>query len=175
MPELKSWSRARRSTPAFFAAAVWLVAPAHAAAEPQDGKVFQDWTVNCQAMPEKPTIEACFIRQNVVESESKQPVMQVAAGYLGTSGKPAAVISLPLGIRLPPGVNLKIDKEPRGDLQFERCLPNGCQVQFLLDDQLLKSFKSGIEGEVAFEDGTGRPVAVPFSLKGFTAAFDSLK
>jgi invasion protein IalB len=156
-------------------AALLLGMSAVAAAKPQDGQVFQDWTVNCQAMPEKPTIEACFIRQNIVETESKEPVMQVAVGYLGADGAPAALVSLPLGIRLPPGVELAVDKEPQGELQFERCLPNGCQVQFLLDDKLLSAFRSGIAGEVTFQDGTGRAVAVPFSLKGFTAAFNSLK
>ncbi len=152
-----------------------LIASSGAWAQPKDGTVFKDWTVRCDSSPENKAAGGCFMFQNVVNKESQRPVMQVAIGYLTSEKIPAAVVTLPLGVRLPPGVTLKVDQNPGLALPFERCTPDGCKVQFKLDEAQVAAFKAGAVGNISFQRTTGGTIVIPFSLQGFTAALGSLK
>ena len=145
-------------------------------AQAQQGKRFKDWTVGCDKLPET-NDERCFIYQTVATKDKDQPVLQMSVGYLpGEDGKdrPAAFMTLPLGIALPPGIGFKVDEGKMARIQFERCIPTGCVAGFPLTDEVLAQFKGGNKMEVRFHDGVGI-VAVPVSLSGFTAGFGSLK
>ncbi len=85
-----------------------------------------------------------------------------------------AIISLPIGVRLPPGISLWADDRKPWKFPFERCTPDGCQVRALLHEELLQSLKTGLVGRVTFQDAAGQPITVDFSLKGFTAALSEL-
>jgi invasion protein IalB len=154
--------------------ALCLAVPLVQAANPGDR--FKDWTVGCDKLPGT-TQERCFIYQTVATKDKDQPVLQMSVGYLpGEDGKdsPAAFLTLPLGIALPPGIGFKVDDGKIARIQFERCIPTGCVAGFPLDDPSLVQFKKGAKMEVRFHDGVGI-VAVPISLSGFTAGFDALK
>ena len=169
MQSLQRWFAAGLS-----AALIGLAASAAWAAG-KDGEVFQDWRVRCAEDPPNVAAGGCFIFQSVVSNETKQPVMQIAIGFLPEGDAPAVVITLPLGIRVAPGVLLQIDENEAVKLPFERCLPEGCKVQFRLDQQNMAAFKAGVAGKLAFQNGAGRNVTLPFSLKGFTAAIASIQ
>lgn len=175
MERMRSVGMIRR----FIASAVlalfaWLV-PAVGMAQPKDGQVYKDWTVRCQPDPQNAAKDGCFIFQSVVDNQSKKPIMAVAVGYLVSDKGPAAVFTVPLGIRLPPGVQVQIDQNQSLKLPVERCMPDGCRIQFRLADTHIAAFKAGSGGTLTFQDVTGRNVAIPFSLSGFTAAFASLQ
>ena len=147
-----------------------------AAQAAEQGQRFKDWTVGCDKLPGT-TEERCFIYQTVATKDKDQPILQMSVGYLpGDDGKdrPAAFMTLPLGIALPPGIGFKVDEGKMARIQFERCIPTGCVAGFPLTDEVLGQFRKGIKMEVRFHDGVGI-VAVPVSLSGFTAGFNSLK
>lgn len=141
------------------------------------GQHFQDWTVGCEKPPSEKT-DRCFIYQTVVNKKSNQPVLQMAVGYLPGKTKnddrPAALLTLPLGVALPPGVGFKIDDGKMMRLQFERCVPTGCIAGFPLDNGMLDKLKKGLKVEVRVSDGQ-QVVTLPISLKGFTAGFEALE
>ena len=60
----------------------------------------------------------------------------------------------------------------------ERCERRGCQVELLLEPNVLTLLKGGTEANVLFQiyDENGQPkvVGVPFSLLGFTAALTEI-
>ena len=155
-------------------AAALIGPPGDARAQAQDGQVFQDWTVRCDENPGNAAAGGCYILQNVVNKETQQPVMQFAIGRLKSDGSPVAVITVPLGIRLPPGVAMQIDQQAPERMPVERCLPEGCKIQFRLSPEQIAAFKAGAGGQLTFQDVTGRSVPIPFSLKGFTAAIGAL-
>lgn len=140
----------------------------------QDGQVFNDWVMRCADDPSNQARGGCFIVQNVINNDNQQPVMQVAIGYLAEDQTPAAVFTLPLGVRLPPGALIAIDDKEGVRVPFERCLPEGCKVQFRMTADHVASFKGGNMGKLTIQDSAGRGVAIPFSLKGFTAALNAL-
>jgi invasion protein IalB len=109
--------------------------------------------------------------------ENGRPVMAVAVGKVPGNPNPGMIILLPLGISLPPGVELRIDGGAEIAAHVERCERQGCQVEMLLKPDLLARLKGGSQATVDFhvhrQDGLQR-VRVPFSLLGFTAALNDV-
>lgn len=151
-----------------------LQAPAATAQAKKDGQVFSDWVLRCADDPNNMARGGCFIVQNVINNADQKPVMQIAIGYLANDQTPAAVFTLPLGVRLPPGALIAIDDKEGLRVPFERCLPEGCKVQFRMTPDHVASFKAGNAGKLTVQDAAGRGLAIPFSLKGFTAALNAL-
>ncbi len=144
-------------------------------AQPQDGQQFQDWGVRCEQNPQNAAQGGCFILHQVINNQNNKPVMVMAIGYVKADEPPVAVITVPLGVRLPPGVMIQIDQKPAENYSFERCMPDGCQIQVRMTDTQVATFKAGNAGKVLVQDTGGQNRAIPFSLKGFTAALTSLK
>lgn len=151
-----------------------LTAGGEARANPQHGQTFKDWTARCETTPGT-QIERCYIFQNIVIKESNQRVLHMAVGYLAANGRPAAVLTMPLGISLPPGVSFGIDDAPSKPVVVERCDPSGCIGATALDAEALAALKAGRQARVDFYDGTRRKISVPVSLLGFTAGFATLQ
>lgn len=137
-------------------------------------ETIQDWTLKC-AMPQGATAEQCILVQDRNDPSTQQPLMQVAAGLWGPERQRGLVITLPLGVTLPQGVELKVDETTTSRTPYVTCTPNGCQSHVLLDDALLQSMKSGGRGTVVFANSRGEAVPVNFSLSGFTAGIARIK
>ncbi len=139
-----------------------------------NGKAFQNWTTRCDNKNEA-KIERCYIFQNLVLREGGQRVLHVAVGYIPDLDDPVALVTLPLGISLPPGASIQVDDNEALRFQIERCETNGCRAGISLDDEMLQQLQKGLEAQIIFHDGARRPISVPLSLKGFTAGLKSLK
>jgi invasion protein IalB len=144
-----------------------------AEAKPEHGQTFKNWTARCE-LAAGASVERCFIFQNLVLKESGRRLVHVAVGYLAANGQPAAVVTLPLGISLPPGAAISVDGGDPVDIVIERCDSNGCIGALALDAGLIAALKRGREARISFHDGARRRVAVPVSLLGFTAGFEAL-
>jgi len=163
----------RRSTRAGTAVLLWLAALGAPAAI-EDGQTFDNWTVGCEPV-EAERRRQCFIYQNLVLREGGQRVLHVAIGYLPDDDTPIGLVTLPLGISLPPGASVRVDEAEPLRFPIERCEPNGCRAGFRLEPELLEAFKKGEEARVTFHDASRQPVTVPLSLQGFTAGLRALE
>ena len=138
---------------------------------------FQDWAVRC-GRPAEGAAESCEMLQQR-QDEQGQTVLAIAVGDVPNNDSPGMLIILPLGIWLPPGVVVKVDGGKEVPARIERCERRGCQVELLLEPEVLTVLKSGREANVLFQiyDQNGQPkvVGVPFSLLGFTAALEEIK
>ncbi len=116
---------------------------------------------------------SCYIVHNVTLGDNPKPVLIMAIGRPVNNGTDltSLILTLPLGVRLPEGFSLEVGPSLRRKQQFERCIVSGCQAEIQVDTQLLQQFKSQNEGRVVFFDAVKKPIAIPFSLKGFTKAF----
>ncbi|HEX5795845.1 MAG TPA: invasion associated locus B family protein [Geminicoccaceae bacterium] len=139
---------------------------------PRDGQQLQDWTLRCE-LPQGEPPEFCEMRQRVVNQEGERVLLAVV-GPLPQIDRAGLLFVLPLGIALPPGAFLKIDGGPEQPVPVERCEPQGCRIELVLEPELLARLKAGTRALVGFHvyDGRGgRPrVDVPVSLLGFSAA-----
>ena len=143
------------------------------AQEELGGKQFKDWTVACEQQPDGAKAR-CFLFQNIVTKNERQRILHVAVGHLAADGRAAAILTLPLGISLPPGVDFRIDSGETKHLVLERCDKNGCRAGLVLEDVLIAAMKRGKELQVKFHDATRRAIEVPVSLAGFTAGLAAL-
>ncbi len=134
---------------------------------------FEDWTLRCGPASET-QLRNCFILQNVVAEGSGKPVLQVVAGRYGPEKVLGAVINVPVGVRLPPGLGIQVDERALRMFPFEICDSRSCEVRAVLDADLLQDFKEGLTGHVKVQNAGGQEMIVRFSLKGFSAALQAL-
>ncbi len=144
-----------------------------ALAKPEHGKKFKDWTVACEKLPTSGK-EICNLFQNVTNDKGKV-VMQVAVGYPPGKDTPQALITLPLGVMLPSGLEFKGGTAKAIRVPFTVCVKNGCVAGVELKPEIIKGMKAGEKGSVKFAASAKQVIEVPVSLKGFTAGFKSLK
>lgn len=134
---------------------------------------FEDWAVRCRPASEtRPRV--CRMHQELVIKGDREPVVRFVVGRFGPEKVLGAVIFVPMGVRLPPGLGIVVDKRPLHTYPFERCDAKGCQARVLLDADILGDLKAGLTGQVKFQTSAGRVLAVPVSLKGFSAALRAL-
>lgn len=144
------------------------------AGEAKNGQVFDNWTVRCET-PEGMEREQCLIFQMVVLRQGGQRVLHIAVGYVPTSDLPIAILTLPLGISLPPGASLQVGDGDPVRFPVERCEPKGCKAGLKLSQSLLTKLRQGEAAQVTFHDGERHPVNVSLSLKGFATGLDAVR
>ena len=140
----------------------------------KDGQAFNDWKALC---PGKETGDqvSCHIFQNLVAKDGKTRILHIAIGYVKGKKEPAAIITLPLGISLAPGIGLRVDDDQSVRFPFHACFNSGCQAGFPVNDALMDKFKKGSKLFIRVYDLSNQPADIPVSLKGFTAAIEALK
>jgi invasion protein IalB len=139
----------------------------------QDSQTYGNWTAKCEA-PKDGIEGGCFIFQNLVLREGGQRVLQVAVGYVPNSQEPIALLSLPLGISLPPGVSIEIKADAPLRFPVERCEPNGCRAGLKLQREFLEQLAHADQMTVRFHDAQRQPIEVPLSLKGLADGLQAL-
>lgn len=144
-----------------------------AQAKPEHGKKFKDWTVACETLPNSKD-QVCNLFQNVT-NETGKVVMQIAIGYPPKSDEAQAIITLPLGVLLQPGIEFTAGTAKAQRFPFSVCVKNGCVAIVKLDAESIKGLKAGTKGSVKFAAAQKKIIEIPVSLSGFTAAFKSLK
>lgn len=140
--------------------------PAPHAEDSQD--VFGSWTLRCADQDGRPE---CILFQNLVLKTGGEPVLQFGVGRVPPDTQPTVLLSLPLGIALPPGVTIRIDAGTPATFPIERCEPDGCRAAMKLRDSTAQQLAQGRQLEITFYDGARKPIKVPLSLDGFGAAF----
>jgi len=140
----------------------------------KDGEVFQDWRAKC-VTTENSAKPSCHIFQDLIQKESGKRVLHMAIGQLPDKQSVAVIITLPLGISLPPGLNVRVDKHDARQIPLQSCFANGCQAAFELDAQWKAQLTKGNAAEVIFYNLKGQPIGIPVSLKGISAALRALQ
>lgn len=143
-------------------------------AAPEDGKTFKDWKVKCDTIPGKDE-KICHIQQLITDKENDNPIMVVAVGYLPELTDPTFIVTLPLGVLLPPGLSLQIDENKAIGFPYEVCDQVGCRAGFDIKDDILKQLKAGSQAKLTFANMQRKTITVPISLSGFTGGINSLK
>lgn len=152
-------------------AALWLAAVGAQAEDTQ--QIFGSWTLRCSG-PASGAHADCMMFQNLVQKAGGQPVLQFGIGMAPPDGRPAVLVSLPLGIALPPGLTVQIDSGSPAVFPIERCEPDGCRASFKMRDATVQQLSQGRQLRLTFYDGERKPLKVSLSLEGFGAAFKAL-
>jgi len=146
-------------------------------------EVFTDWQRECVRLPEDAEgDDPCRMAQIIFDAEEK-PVGKFSLNRQpdGGAAMASAELALPLelGILLPQGLTIGVDQGLSKQYDFYMCLPSGCIARLLFGPDDVQAFKAGEVMNlslVAFlpPQRQATRIQIPVSLKGFTAAFDSL-
>ena len=119
----------------------------------------------------------CEIVQRLNVQETGQRFAELAIGFPEEleDGAARAVMILPLGISLRPGVAMKIDERDQMNYDVNYCDPNGCVVLTEFPTEEIEAMKTGQSAFIGMRSATGQDITVPITLQGFTAALDALR
>jgi len=149
-----------------------LLLSASVLAQPESSRVLGAWTVRCVTPGDAP--RSCVMLQNLVLKTGGQPVLQFAIAQPPGEDVASVLVSLPLGISLPPGISIRIDDGAVATFPVERCEPDGCRAAMKLRPSTLAQLSAGKALTITFSDGSRKPIKVPLSLAGFADAFKAL-
>ena len=132
-------------------------------------ETYGDWTVNC-VQREGPK---CLLTQQH-NQQNGQRVLAIEIVAVNGGKTATGTLVLPFGLELGAGVTLQVDEKPaEAPLRFSTCLPAGCVVPVSFEGASLAALRSGGTLKTASKAvNTDQVVALPISLKGFSAAFD---
>jgi len=169
-------------------AALWLILAAAAPALAEDAKPAQPkpadsnpkpadanpWAVNCSSGSATTDLQ-CQVSQNLTEAKSGQRVLTVTVRRDSGNGGLAMLLALPHGLFLPSGASFQIDQGQKTTLAIQTSDQNGAYAATPLSADLIKAMKSGTNLNIGMESVTRKPVTIPVSLSGFTAAVAKLE
>jgi invasion protein IalB len=153
------------------AAAVIMIAAAHAQGTVKS--VHGDWQVRCDTPPGAQG-EQCALIQSVTAED--RPNVGLTVIILKTADQKSRLMRVlaPLGVLIPSGLGLKIDKTDIGKAGFVRCLPNGCVAEVQMADELVRQLRSGQTATFIIFQTPEEGIGIPMGLKGFGEGYDKL-
>jgi invasion protein IalB len=150
-----------------------VAAAAPAAAQGTVKSVHGDWQIRCDTPPGAQG-EQCALIQSVTAED--RPNVGLTVIVLKTADQKSRLMRVlaPLGVLLPSGLGLKIDKTDVGRAGFVRCLPNGCVAEVQMNDDLLKQLRGGQAATFIIFQTPEEGIGIPMGLKGFGEGYDKL-
>jgi invasion protein IalB len=135
--------------------------------------VHQDWQIRCDTPPGAQS-EQCALMQSVMAED--RPNVGLTVIVLKTADQKSRVLRViaPLGVLLPAGLGLVVDKQDVGRAGFVRCAPRGCFAEVVMDDALMKQLRTGQTATFIIFQTPEEGIGFPLSLKGFGEGFDKL-
>lgn len=140
---------------------------------------FGDWLLRCVKAGDGANAKrSCEVVQSIVAEGQQAPLAQLAIGRVQPGNPLRLTLVLPHNVSLTAAPRLSSsegDKQPT-ELGWQRCLPMGCFADAAARDEVLAKWRAAGEGrgQIVFADGAGRPVTLPFSLRGLAQALDAL-
>ncbi len=134
--------------------------------------VFDDWQVRCSEIRQE-----CYMYQLAIDAR-EVPVAEVSIVALKDRENVKAGITVvtPLRTSLAEGLLLQIDNGQVQKYQYSWCTEVGCFSRFGVTENGVTAFKRGNKARLTVTsiERPNSPVILDVSLKGFTAAYNSL-
>lgn len=135
-------------------------------------KQVEDWTVRCYPMQ---SASPCDMFQQQNSADSQQRILALSLAYIPHLDRHAIQISVPLGVSIPAGAVIHAGSFSAPAMPFRRCDRAGCYVEMLIDNSVVQQLGgAGDQAMVKIKADDGKSFDFKLSLKGFTAAHDSM-
>lgn len=157
-----------RKLQALLAASLWVASTAPAQPE-EPAQSFKDWAVRC------PDGARCILEQRVLLEDNPTPLLHVVLQYSDEPRTLNKIIRVPLGVLLPPGLTIAIDRGQPLTIPFHHCLPGGCLALTRVSATLAAALRRGNSADVSYQLADSRTLTVPLSLHGITAGLRALR
>lgn len=118
------------------------------------------------------TTKICLTHHERLSSVNGMVLVSAAIRNISGVENESLMVLVPLGVALPPGVQIVIDDNKPIPLRFTFCHVGGCTAEAPAKQEVIDSFKKGKELKVLALNNQGKTVAFPVPLNGFTKAYD---
>jgi invasion protein IalB len=148
-------------------------APTAAEAQPVVRESFEAWQIQCETPPGSPE-ELCALVQNVAAVDRPNVELRVTIVRTLDGGAHILRVAAPLGVLLDGGLGLRIDDTDIGTADFARCLPSGCYVEMIMEQELVDTFSTGTTAWFVIFQTPDEGIGIPIELAGFSPGFAAL-
>ena len=131
-------------------------------------QVPSNWITKCDDQEEG---SVCTIEHTILLAKTRQQLLTVTVKIESGAALPALMIRLPLGLFLPDGVEVQIDKQLPQQLAVQTCNAEGCYAGSAVSSDMLASLMGGERLTVTFRNLAKEEMTVPVPLAGFGPAF----
>jgi invasion protein IalB len=137
--------------------------------------VDDNWTVTCALTDQSGAKKQCSAVLRIAQTDKNGAQRIVFFWVLGRhDGKLESIISVPTGVLISPGVEVKIgDKETR-KLGYSACQPDHCEAVLPLDEVMVKSLGTAPTTEITIAAVNGATAKFTVNMKGFSQAVADL-
>jgi invasion protein IalB len=90
----------------------------------------------------------------------------------GSSEAERLVVTVPLGVDLHGGAQVRVDGGKPVKLDYARCRPVGCTADDKITPEFVTAMRGGKEIALAVKGPLGKPISLTLPLTGFAAAYD---
>jgi invasion protein IalB len=132
------------------------------------------WASRCASDGRQSALD-CSVEQSIIESKSRQLLMQVVVRVPPDTRKPVLTIQLPLGLFLPGGVTLRFDEGKPDRFDVQTCDQKGCYLQVPVSNEMLQAMGKDKQMLVTFQNLSKQDIAVPVPLNGFMVAYQKIQ
>ena len=180
--------------PLFAAALLVAAAPAFAqsaqpadktaapAAAPEPAKIRRaetivddNWTVTCALTDESGAKRQCSAILRIAQTDKNGARRVVFTWVLGRQeGKLMSAISVPSGLQIPPGMEVKIGDRETRKLGYSICQPDHCEALLPLEEPVVKDLSAAPTTEISVRAVNGSVAKFTVNMKGFAQAVADL-
>ena len=136
--------------------------------------VDDNWTVTCAETDQPNAKPRCVAQLKIVQTENntQRVIFTWVIGAQG--GKPVSVLSMPSGVRIPPGVQISGGEKEIQKVSFSICQPDHCEAVVPMDEALVKTLSATQTADVTVYAVNGNAVKFSVNMKGFEQALPAV-
>lgn len=133
-------------------------------------QIIGDWVVACSGPKEGH--KACVISQTLSSEKLKQTVSVLTIGK-DQEGKLKGSLRLPVGVSLPAGVVIGIEKQTPFTVPYSACHQIGCFAPFDLGEPMLSQIRNASKISAVAKSVSQQALVLNFSTRGFPSAYEA--
>jgi invasion protein IalB len=132
------------------------------------------WVKLCEKAPNitdpKQEMNVCLTHHERLDGASGRVLVSAAIREVDGQTTKSLMVMVPLGMALPPGVQVKVDEGEPIKLQFTLCHAAGCTAEAEATPAVIEQMKKGKQVVVAAINLAGKAIGFPVPLTGFDKA-----
>lgn len=132
------------------------------------------WVKLCEKAPNitnpKEELDVCLTHHERLDGNSGRVLVSAAIREVQGQDKKALMVMVPLGMALPPGIQVKVDEGEAIKLQYTLCHAAGCTAETEASPAVIDQMKKGKQVVVAAINLAGKAIGFPVPLVGFDKA-----
>jgi invasion protein IalB len=133
------------------------------------------WVKLCEKAPNltdpKKELNVCLTHHERLDGNTGMVLVSAAVREVEGQDKKALMVMVPLGMALPPGVQVKVDEGEPVKLQFTLCHAAGCTAEGEATQPIIEQMNKGKQVVVAAINLAGKAIGFPVPLTGFDKAY----